>query len=222
MISLYRHEFCGFTGMDSASVAILFTSPSFGGVMFAHVKDALAPDLVACAGSLSAKLKSFGLPDSGLQNAMLSSKASTRLVSPFFVFCAAELGFLDTDDVAAAYFLHWFQSRFRIRMSFSCQGLYMLPAETAARALASLSGGYPRGAAFLRRALKNLTPGQVSSLVVTPAVTDLFDREDSTVAPLLYGVFLMPVVVVAAVHACDPDCRQPTSNHSTAPAPCSS
>lgn len=222
LFSLYRDEFCSFTGMDGASVAILFKSPSFGGVMFAHVKDVVALDMVARAGYLTAKLKSFGLPDTGVQNAMLSSKSSTRLGSPSVLLCAAELGYLNTDDVAAAYVHPRFQSRCRIRMSFSSQASYMLPAETAKRAFASLSGGYPRGAAVLRRALKNVTPGHVSSSVVIPAVTDLFDREDSTVAPLLDGMFLVPVVIVAAVHPCDVDCGQPICNHSTPPAPCSS
>ncbi|KAK1865231.1 hypothetical protein I4F81_007765 [Pyropia yezoensis] len=222
LFSLYRHEFCVLTGMGGASVTILFTSPSFGGVMFADVQDDLTDDMIERAGSLSTMLKNFGMPDMGVQKAILSSKSSTRPGSPFFVLCAAELDFLGADDVAAAYFLPWFQSRFRIRMSLPCRGSHVLPADTAAKAFASLSGGHPRSAAFLRRVLKNVTPGQVSSSVVTPAVTDLFDREDSTVAPLLVGMFVMPVVIVAAVHACDVDCRQPISNHSTAPGPCAS
>lgn len=66
---------------------------------------------------------------------------------------------------------------------------------------------------------KAATSKPVWTEVVIPAADALFDSSDGSVTPVLDG---MLVAIVAAVHLCKIDCRQPVYSNSMATGPCAS
>lgn len=220
----FRHEICTWTCMVGADLSVLFTAPSLGGVMFQDVKNDLTKEQVDVVASLADKLSAAGLRDKVEGTTIVSSMTNTLVGSPFYVLCALELSFLDVDDIANAYFLPLFKSRFSIMASLPAKSTRELPADVSARALASLSGCHVRGAAFILMQLKKAATSKlVWTEVVIPAADALFGSPDGSVTPVLDGMLTTtPIAIVAAVYPCEIDCRQPFYSNSMATRPCAS
>jgi len=218
LLDVYRHELCTWTGLAQSLVSLLFTSVSFG-MIYAEVKYLLTNDEQRIIDEKVASLKRVA----GVVNeakTWLTSTSSSRRGSPYFVLCAVDLSPFGTDQLADAYFRPIFDTDCAIRTSLPQGGSYLLRSDRAARALARLCAGHARSAGFLRQQLKLSRSGPVWSTVVTRAVSQL--AQDGSLAVLLEGLLVTPVVITAALHNCTLDSRQPVSTGAYVAGPCAS
>lgn len=203
ILDVYRHEVCGWTGLSTACVSVLFTAVHFG-LIFDELKGRLSPEQKRIVDALITRVGEIVDPVL-LEDCQtrLTSLSNKRRGSPFFVLSAVRLGFMDMKQLAKVYFLPLFESRWLMLAGLPRKGTFDVPSEVSARALARLSGGHPRSAGFLRQQLKAASPGAVWTEVVQPAWEALAQDEDTEA--LLADLLLTSVVIVAALHHCTVD-----------------
>eukprot|EP00170_Pyropia_yezoensis_P001816 contig_7750_g1820 len=205
LTSVYRHEMCTWTRLQN--VTVLLTAPS-PGLVLAEVRKLMSKQQSAALDREVAGLLRAAPASIKMQSLQLSSLSSRRKGSPYFLLPAAEIGFLNVDQIADVYFLPIFRDSVMIRTSQAWRSSFQQPPSLSARAFARLSCGHPRSAALLLRNLRGVYAScSVWSSVVKPAGVIL--SQNLSLSKLLSDLLVVPAVLLAALHSCTLDSEQP-------------
>lgn len=205
LTNVYRHEVCTWTRLEGVNV--LLTAP-FPGLVLAEVRKLMSKEQSAALDVEVAQLLRAAPASIKMQSLLLTSLSSRRKGSPYFLLPAAEIGFLDVDQIADVYFLPLFRDAVVIRTSQAWRSSFEQPPNLSARAFARLSCGHPRSAALLLRSLRGVSAScSVWSSVVKPAGVLL--SQNLPLSKFLSDLLVVPAILLAALHNCTLDTEQP-------------